>query len=314
MRAVPREAGRGRTRARRAAFPALILALVCAQGAAAAGPDATATASLADRVAEAQAYEYGEGVPKDLRKAAALYCEAAREGDAEAQYGLGWMYAMGRGVARDDAVAASLLGMAAAAGHAGAAKALRFVGNERGPLPECMGAPEVAWVDDAPAADDAPDPFADLPAWKRQIADVVTALASRYDVEPRLALSLIQVESNFEPRAVSVKNARGLMQLVPETASRFNVTNPFDVRDNVRGGLAYLRFLLAYYEGRVPLVAAAYNAGEAAVDRYGGIPPYAETRDYVRRVLRLYRSERHGYDPRAAAPSPILAAPAGPPR
>ena len=312
MRAVPREAGGKRTRSRREAIPALILAFVCAQGAAAAGPDATAAASLADRVAEARAYEFGEGVPKDLRRAAALYCEAAREGDADAQYGLGWMYAMGRGVARDDAVAASLLGMAAAAGHAGAAKVLRFVGSERGALPDCMGVPEPAWIDDAPVADDSPDPFGDLPPWKRQIADVVTALASRYDVEPRLALSLIQVESNFEPRAVSVKNARGLMQLVPETASRFNVTNPFDVRDNVRGGLAYLRFLLAYYEGRVPLVAAAYNAGEAAVDRYGGIPPYAETRDYVRRVLRLYRSERHGYDPRAAAPSPILAAPAGP--
>ena len=97
------------------------------------------------------------------------------------------------------------------------------------------------------------------------------------------------------------------MQLVPETATRFKVVNPFDARDNVRGGLAYLRWLLAYYQGRVPLVAAAYNAGEAAVDRYRGIPPYAETRDYVRRVLRLYRSERHAYDPRVVAPSPILA-------
>jgi soluble lytic murein transglycosylase-like protein len=109
-----------------------------------------------------------------------------------------------------------------------------------------------------------------------------------------------------------VKNAQGLMQLVPETAARFNVRNPFDARDNVRGGLAYLRFLLAYYEGRVALVAAAYNAGEAAVDRYRGVPPYAETRDYVRRVLRLYRSERHAYDARVAAPSPILAPPGVP--
>jgi len=293
-----------------------MLALVCARGVAAAGSEATTVpASLASRVAEARAYEHGEGVRKDLGRAAALYCEAAREGDADGQYGLGWMYAMGRGVARDDAVAASLLGMAAAAGHAGAAKALRFVGNQRGPLPECMGTPEAAWVDDAPTTtEDGADPFADLPPWKRQIADLVAALAPRYDVEPRLALSLIQVESNFEARAVSMKNARGLMQLVPETAARFNVANPFDARENVRGGLAYLRFLLAYYEGRVPLVAAAYNAGEAAVDRYGGIPPYAETRDYVRRVLRLYRSERHGFDARAAAPSPILVAPAAAPR
>ena len=107
---------------------------------------------------------------------------------------------------------------------------------------------------------------------------------------------------------MSVKNARGLMQLIPETARRFKVANPFDVRDNLRGGLAYLRWLLAYYQGQVPLVAAAYNAGEAAVDRYRGIPPYPETREYVRRVLRLFRSERHPYDPGVIAPSPIVGA------
>ncbi len=308
MCAVRREARRGPAVRRRDKAAALIVAFACTHFACAAESDAPASRSpLSDRVAMARAYEHGEGVPKDSARAAALYCEAAREGDADAQYGLGWMYAMGRGVARDDAVAASLLGMAAAAGHAGAAKALRFVDHGRGPLPECMGAPEPAWIDEEPSLAATPDPFADLPAWKRQIADLVTALAPRYDVEPRLALSLIQVESNFESRAVSVKNARGLMQLVPETASRFNVTNPFDARDNVRGGLAYLRWLLAYYQGRVPLVAAAYNAGEAAVDRYRGIPPYAETRDYVRRVLRLYRSERHAYDSQVVAPSPIFA-------
>ena len=87
------------------------------------------------------------------------------------------------------------------------------------------------------------------------------------------------------------------MQLVPETASRFNVGNPYDVKDNLRGGLAYLRWLLAYYRGQVALAAAAYNAGEAAVDRYRGIPPFPETRDYVRRVLRLFRNEWHAFDP-----------------
>jgi TPR repeat protein len=294
---------------RRETLAALIAAVALAHDARAAAPENAGAGGLSERVRLARAYEHGEGVPKDPLKAAALYCEAAREGDADGQYGLGWMYAMGRGVARDDAVAASLLALAAGAGHAGAAKVLRFVDHGRGPLPDCMGKPEPAWADDEPVAEDAPDPFADLPPWKRRIADLVAVLAPRYTVEPRLALALIQVESNFEPRAVSVKNARGLMQLVPETASRFNVANPFDVRENVRGGLAYLRWLLAYYEGRVPLVAAAYNAGEGAVDRYRGIPPYPETRDYVRRVLRLYPSEQHGYDPRVAAPSPILATP-----
>ena len=257
-------------------------------------------------VAEAVAYEHGEGVPRDQRKAAALYCEAARAGDTEAQFSLGWMYALGRGVARDDAVAASLFTLAAAGGHTYAQKALKLVGDERGPLPDCMGSPEPPWIDAEVDRDGGPDYFADLPPWKRQIAGIVAILAPRYAIDPRLALSVIQVESNFEPRALSARNARGLMQLIPETAVRFNVANTFDVRDNLRGGLAYLRWLLAYYQGRVPLAVAAYNAGEAAVDKYGGIPPYPETREYVRRVLTLFRSERQPYDARIVEPSPIL--------
>jgi hypothetical protein len=295
-------------RARRRSLAALAC-LAVAGGALAQGEPRVA---LPPQVALAVAYEHGEGVPKDPLKAALLYCEAARDGDPEALYGLGWMYAMGRGVRRDDAVAASLLAMAAAAGHAEAAKALGFVGGERAPLPACMAkpAPEPPPASPEPPPDAGTDAFADLPPWKRQIAEIVAALAPRYEVDPRLALAVIQVESNFEARAVSAKNAQGLMQLVPETAARFNVRNAFDPRDNVRGGLAYLRWLLAYYEGRIPLVAAAYNAGEAIVDRYGGIPPFPETRDYVRRVLRLVRREGHPYDSRVVAPSPILAAPA----
>ena len=114
---------------------------------------------------------------------------------------------------------------------------------------------------------------------------MVSAVAPSYGIEPKLALAVITVESNFDIRARSEKDARGLMQLIPETAARFKVKDAFDARDNVRGGLAYLRWLLAYYRGRVALAAAAYNAGEKAVDRYGGVPPYAETREYVRQNL-----------------------------
>ena len=96
------------------------------------------------------------------------------------------------------------------------------------------------------------------------------------------------------------------MQIVSETAARFKVSNRLNVADNVRGGLSYLRWLLAYYEGQVTLAVAAYNAGEAAVDRYKGVPPYAETRDYVRRVRLLYPNERHAFDSRVVAPSPML--------
>lgn len=279
---------------------------IAAPGSAPSAPARTTT----DIIAEARAYEHGEGVAKDPIKAAMLYCSAARDGDPEAQYSLGWMIANGRGIARDDTVASSLFALAAAAGHTYARRALTFVGSEQGPLPECMRPPEPP-PGIPPSAQfeitlDDPDPLADLPAWKQKIADVVVELAPRYSVNPRLALAVIAVESNFDSGARSEKDARGLMQLIPETAARFNVRDAYNVKDNVRGGLAYLRWLLAYYRGQVPLAAAAYNAGERAVDKYRGIPPFAETRDYVRRVQRLFRQDLHPYDARIVDPSPIV--------
>lgn len=263
-------------------------------------------------VALAAAYEHGEGVAKDPLKAALMYCQAAAVGDSDAQFALGWMYANGRGVARDDTVASALFSMAAASGHPQAQRMLDFVGREAGPLPDCMR-PPASIADELPVSDftitvEDDDPFTRLPAWKKKIADVVKELAPRYSVEPRLALAFIAVESNFEHMARSEKDARGLMQLIPETAARFNVRDSYDIQDNVRGGLAYLRWLLAYYQGNVTFAAAAYNAGEKAVDNYRGVPPYAETRAYVRRIQRLFRHEVHPYDARFADPSPILAA------
>ena len=108
-------------------------------------------------------------------------------------------------------------------------------------------------------------------------------------------------------RDSSNRNAQGLMQLIPETAARFNVTKPFDPVQNIKGGLAYLRWLLAYFRGDVTLVVAAYNAGEGAVNKYRGVPPYAETRGYVQQIRAYYRKLQHPFDPRAADPSPELA-------
>ena len=103
---------------------------------------------------------------------------------------------------------------------------------------------------------------------------------------PRARLAVIEAESNFNPRAVSPKNAQGLMQLIPATAVRFGVENVWDPEQNLRGGMAYLRWLLDRFDGDVRLALAGYNAGEQAVHRHGGIPPYNETQDYVRRIAR----------------------------
>jgi soluble lytic murein transglycosylase-like protein len=127
------------------------------------------------------------------------------------------------------------------------------------------------------------------------VAILVDQLAPEYSIDPRLAMAIIAVESGFNAKAVSPKNAQGLMQLIPETAQRFRVKDAFDSEQNIRGGLAYLRWLLAYFQGDVALVAAAYNAGEKAVDRHGGVPPYLETQNYVRRVSQLYNKAIHPY-------------------
>jgi soluble lytic murein transglycosylase-like protein len=147
--------------------------------------------------------------------------------------------------------------------------------------------------------------LATTPAQK-QIAELVNKLAPEYGVSPRLAFAVIRFESNFDPTARSHRNAQGLMQLIPETAARFNVRKPYDPVQNVHGGLAYLRWLLAYFRGNVPLVLAAYNAGEGAVNRHRGIPPFAETRAYVNRVMSLFGRDVHPYDPAVTRPSPEL--------
>jgi len=242
---------------------------------------------------QAQRLEHGEGVARDLEQAAALYCRAARLGAADSQYALGWMYANGRGVPHDDGMAWRLFGLAAEQGSAAGVRMQALLPAAPGAaLPACM-APDPALELDLAL------PIPDYNATP-QLRALVDRLAPEYDIEPALALAVIAVESGFNRSAVSPKDARGLMQLIPATAARFCVHDAFNPEQNLRGGLAYLRWLLARYSGDVTLATAAYNAGEQAVDQHGGVPPYDETRAYVRRIGKLYGKSSHPYA--AAAP------------
>jgi hypothetical protein len=270
-------------------------------------------------VAQAVAFEHGEGAVKDPEKAATLYCEAARLGDAEALYSLGWMYANGRGVPRNDDYAATLIGRAAEQGHEGAQSAKRFFASGNGETPECMTAKAAApgAAKGSPAVDTAAEDarfesgdldayVASLPPDKRRIAELVRGLARQYGINPRFALAIAVSESNLDIMARSPRGALGVMQLMPDTAARFGVTKVYEPGKNIRGGLSYLRWLMAYYRGDVLLVSAAYNAGEGAVDRNKGIPPFMETVVYVKRVLAFFKQSSHPYDASLVEPSPIV--------
>ena len=123
-----------------------------------------------------------------------------------------------------------------------------------------------------------------------EIEQAVSRAAQQHHVQPALLLAVIKAESSFNPTVISKAGAVGLMQLIPETAIRHGVRNLYDTNDNVTGGAKHLRYLLDRFHGNIRLALAAYNAGERKVDRYGQIPPYKETQDYVKKVLVYYRS------------------------
>lgn len=124
--------------------------------------------------------------------------------------------------------------------------------------------------------------------------DAILRYAKTYGVDPVLVKAVIQVESGYDPWVVSHKGARGLMQLMPDTARRFKVTEIHDPEQNVRGGVQYLAVLLRLFEGDLKRALAGYNAGENAVIRHGGVPPYAETELYVRKVFTVYYGRPYG--------------------
>lgn len=223
-------------------------------------------------------YEHGEGVPADVARAIRLYCKAANQGHADAQYYLGWLYSRGRGVKRDDALAAAWLKKAASQNHPQARNVLQLLRVKPKSQTSCPTDGARQGLTKAS--------FRSRPA-PADLAKLVRALAPEFRLEPELVLAVIRVESNFNPNAVSPKNAQGLMQLIPETAERFGVRDAWDPEQNLRGGMAYLRWLLDHFEGDLRLALAGYNAGEGAVERHQGVPPFAETQDYVRRITAM---------------------------
>jgi hypothetical protein len=150
-----------------------------------------------------------------------------------------------------------------------------------------------------------PAPAAPLPkqppAAARDFSEAVEQVAREHRLPPQLIHSIIKVESNYNPFAVSPKGALGLMQLIPATARRFGVSDVFDPMENLQGGARYLKYLLNLYDGDDRLALAAYNAGEGAVARWGGVPPYRETQGYLRQVRRGLE-EMQAQAPRPEAP------------
>ena len=244
----------------------------------------------------------------DFHLAAQHFCSAARQGSVDGQYRLGRLLLQQRSVPKAQAQGRFMLALAAQNGHA---EALQFF-DEPGlvPLdeqrPQCLPDPAAGSLEDRtePVSHEVVKRYLDqLNRERRRWAQRVQERAPYYGVDPRLAVSIVRAESNFNPLAVSPKNAQGLMQLIPATAKRFGVRNLLDPQQNIEGGLAYLRWLLLRFDHDVVKTSAAYNAGEGAVDRHQGVPPFPETQAYVARILGFYLATRHQPPPPPEKPA-----------
>jgi hypothetical protein len=147
----------------------------------------------------------------------------------------------------------------------------------------------------SPAPSPVPSSSSDSP---NAYVDIIYSACNRHGVDPALVHAIVKVESDFNPYAMSKKGAMGLMQLMPQTAAEMKVGNSFNPNDNIDGGVKYLRYLIDRYEGNLSLALAAYNSGETAVKKWGTIPPYRETQNYVQRILRIYGGDEKAHRPR----------------
>ena len=230
---------------------------------------------------QGNAAERGKGIRKNYALAIALYCDAGTMGSPEGFFRIGRILATGPSYLRNKRKANAYLALASRLGHRDAIKHYDNSAGNADVGDDCAN--YYAWTDKEPF--DMDSYVANLSAQKRKVAALIRKMAPKYGVDANFALGIALAESNLNSSAVSPKNAQGVMQLIPSTQERFGIKNAFDPRQNVHGGLTYLRWLQKRFVGNRMFVAAAYNAGEGKVDKYGGIPPYAETQQYVRRVL-----------------------------
>ncbi len=229
-------------------------------------------------------YEHGEGLEQSIDKAVEYYCLAARKEHASAQYRLGWIYANGRGGIKNDELAWEWFSKAAKLGDNDAKKMLRFISStsSRGEA-RCILSDGSEFFEPLKSTHN-PSP--------KLIQKWVIRLSPEYGLDPLLVMAVIKAESNFNVKALSPKNARGLMQLIPDTARRFGVKDVWDPLDNLKGGMAYLQWLKTHFKGKLELMLAGYNAGERAVERFKGVPPYKETRAYVNYIKKTLRDKK----------------------
>ena len=241
-------------------------------------PAVAATIKPAELTQQAMRLMHGEGVRRDVDHAVVYLCAAARKGHGPAAYELGWLYLQGRGaVVRDDDLGAAWMREAIRLGEIPPARLMRNLQSGKKHRLACI-------------ASNGRDLNQNM-VRRPELIGKIHELAPSFDLDPALVREVVRMESNFNPRARSHKGALGLMQLIPATARRFGVKDPFDPVQNLRGGMAYLRWLLERFDGDLKLTLAGYNAGEAAVERHGGVPPYDETRAYVGTILARYGEE-----------------------
>jgi soluble lytic murein transglycosylase-like protein len=227
------------------------------------------------------AAELGVGLRRNAQLAIRLYCDAAITGSAEGFFRIGRVLTQGPLHLRNPTLANAYFSQAAQLGHHAAAGHIDPALAVTPPADDCSNLE----LGQSTGPFDLEGYLSGLAPARRRVADLIRRHAGRYGIDVRVALAIALAESNLNPEAVSPKNAQGVMQLIPDTQARFGVTRPFDPESNIKGGLAYLKWLKARFDGDWSLIAAAYNAGEGAVERHGGIPPYRETQSYVKRVL-----------------------------